>query len=66
MAIPGALRLVFELCLFGFAAWGLNVAGQSLLALVLAIITVAHYALSYDRVIWLLQQTGTRGPGSEV
>jgi hypothetical protein len=57
--VPGILRLVLELALFGFAAWALDDAGSSLLALILAIITLIHYALSYDRVAWLVRQTGS-------
>ena len=56
--VPGALRLVFELSLFGFAAWALYDAGSPVLALILGIVTIAHYALSYDRVAWLIRQKG--------
>jgi hypothetical protein len=31
-------------------------AGNSLLALILGAVVVVHYALSYDRIGWLLQQ----------
>lgn len=57
--IPGVLRLLLELALFGFAAWALYDAGSELLALILGIITIVHYALSYDRVAWLIRQKGT-------
>ena len=56
--VPGILRLVLELALFGFAAWALYDTGSPVLAFVLAIITVIHYALSYDRVAWLIRQRG--------
>ena len=59
VAVPGVLRLVLELALFGFAAWALYDAGSPLLALILAILTVTHYALSYDRVAWLIRQKGS-------
>jgi hypothetical protein len=58
--IPGMLRLVLELALFGFAAWALYDAGSGTLALILAGITIVHYALSYDRVAWLIGQKVTR------
>lgn len=58
--IPGVLRLVLELALFGFAVWALYDAGSSMLALVMASITIVHYALSYDRIAWLLRQQGAR------
>jgi hypothetical protein len=56
--IPGVLRLVLELSLFGFAVWALNDAGSPILALILASITIVHYALSYDRVAWLVRHQG--------
>jgi hypothetical protein len=31
-----------------------------MLALLLAGTTIVHYALSYDRVIWLIRQKGTK------
>ena len=54
--VPGPVRLVLELAFFGFAAWALYDAGKATLALVLAAIVVIHYALSYDRIAWLLRQ----------
>ena len=54
--IPGVLRLVLELSLFGFAVWALYDAGSTMLGLILAGITIVHYALSYDRIAWLSRQ----------
>jgi hypothetical protein len=54
--VPGIARLIMELAIFGFAAWALYAAGQPVLGLILAISVVAHYALSYDRVAWLLRR----------
>lgn len=56
--VPGVLRLLLELSLFGFAVWALYDAGSPILALILASITIVHYALSYDRVAWLIRQSG--------
>ena len=58
--VPGAVRLLLELVLFGFAAWALYDAGRPVLALVLAGVTLTHYALSYDRIAWLIGQGGTK------
>jgi hypothetical protein len=58
--IPGVLRLVLELSLFGLAAWALYATGSPLLALILGSITIVHYALSYDRIAWLIRQKGTK------
>jgi len=54
--VPGIVRLALELAMFGFAVWALHDAGNSLLALILVVIVVIHYALSYDRIAWLLRQ----------
>jgi hypothetical protein len=54
--VPGIIRLALELAIFAFAAWALYDAGHGLLALILAIAVVVHYALSYDRIAWLLKQ----------
>jgi drug/metabolite transporter (DMT)-like permease len=54
--VPGVVRLILELALFGLAAWALYDAGNPVLAFVLAGVTLVHYALSYDRVAWLLGQ----------
>lgn len=54
--VPGAVRLLLELSLFGLAAWALHDAGRPALALILAGVTLAHYLVSYDRVGWLISQ----------
>lgn len=54
--VPGWLRLLLELALFGFAAWGLYVTGAVTSALVLGGTVIFHYAISYDRIGWLLKQ----------
>ena len=51
---PGCLRLCLEIGLFVFTSWALFDLGYLKLALTLSIITTFHYAISYDRVIWLL------------
>lgn len=58
--VHGVLRLVLELCLFGFGAWALFDAGSTVLALILVGLTIVHYALSCDRVAWLVRQVGTK------
>ena len=54
--VPGFLRLALELAIFGFGAWALHDAGATSLGWTLAAVTVVHYALSYDRVAWLIKQ----------
>lgn len=53
--VPGWVRLILELSLFGLAAWALHDAGNTALALILAGVAAIHYTLSYDRIDWLLQ-----------
>lgn len=54
--VPGILRLALEWAIFAFATWALYDAGNGLLALILAVVVVIHYALSYDRIAWLLKR----------
>jgi hypothetical protein len=54
--IPGVLRLVLELANFAFAVWALYFLGRPVLGLILGIVAVAHYILSYDRITWLVRQ----------
>jgi hypothetical protein len=53
---PGVVRLFLELALFGTAAWMWLDQGYSLLAIVFGSLALVHYALSWDRVAWLLKQ----------
>jgi hypothetical protein len=52
--VPGIVRLMIELAEFGAAAWLLAAAGRPSLGIGLAVIVVLHYAISYDRIRWLL------------
>jgi hypothetical protein len=56
VAIPGILRLIFELALFVFATWALYDAKFIALAWILSVITFLHYISSYDRIFWMLKQ----------
>jgi hypothetical protein len=56
VAIPGILRLAYEVIFFGFAIWALMDAGYGQLGWVLAILIVIHYIVSYDRVLWMIKQ----------
>ncbi len=53
--VPGIVRLLLEALLFISAVWCLQDAGATTLAWIMGILLVAHYALSYDRIIWLLK-----------
>ncbi len=56
IAIPGILRLIFELALFAFATWALYDSKFIVLAWILGITTFLHYISSYDRVLWIIKQ----------
>ena len=60
--VSGAVRLLLELSFFGSAALALYDAAQPFLALILAGVALVHYALSYDRVAWLLRQPRAKNP----
>jgi hypothetical protein len=53
---PGVLRLLLELGFFAAAAIALVDSQRVTLGLVLAAVTLVHYAASYDRVLWLLKR----------
>jgi hypothetical protein len=55
--VPGWVRLILELSVFGLAAWTLYDAGSPLLGLILTGVTLVHYLLSCNRIAWLLQQS---------
>lgn len=54
--VPGAVRFVIELVLFTAGTWAFIAAGQPIWGAALGILTIIHYALSYDRVIWMFKQ----------
>lgn len=56
IAVPGRVRLLLEVGFFGSAVALLAAANQPSAALVFAIVTILHYLVSYDRVIWLMKQ----------
>ena len=51
---PGLVRLLIELGIFAFATWAFYDLGHLRLAIAFAIVVVIHYAVSYDRIMWLL------------
>ena len=54
--VPGPLRLLLELAVFGGAVAALAAAGRPSLAWVLGLVVLVNYALLYDRLAWLLRQ----------
>ncbi len=55
VAVPGIARLALELAVFGSAVWALADLGATTLSWIVGIVVAIHYAVSYDRIKWLLQ-----------
>ncbi len=54
--VPGIMRLVIEIAIFGFGAWALYDLEYTLLSLILGIAVIIHYIVSYDRIGWLIKK----------
>jgi hypothetical protein len=54
VAVPGAIRLLLELSLFAAGTWAYYAAGHPRAGLIFGLLVLFHYAISYDRIIWLL------------
>jgi hypothetical protein len=55
VAVPGWVRLLFEITFFSFATFCFFDAGLRNAGWVFGAITLLHYILSYDRILWLLK-----------
>lgn len=53
IAIPGIARLLLEAGLFGSAVWALYDLGHPTLSIIMAVMVVIHYLVSYDRT-WVM------------
>jgi hypothetical protein len=54
--VSGVVRLLIEILYFGFASWTLFDSGAFTTGWIFTGITLLHYIISYDRIIWLLKQ----------
>ena len=54
--VPGILRLALECGFFAFAAWALSDLRFSRLTAIFGVVATVHYALSYDRIRWMVGQ----------
>ena len=54
--VSGVVRLLLEAAFFAGATFALHAAGRPRVALAFAATVVVHYALSYDRVAWLVKR----------
>jgi hypothetical protein len=55
VAVPGWIRLLLEAALFGGAVWALAESGQVSWAKIFGGIILAHYAIGFERLVWLLR-----------
>lgn len=53
--VPGWLRLLLEVFLFGFATWAFFASGATTAGWVFGGVTLLHYLVSYDRIGWMLK-----------
>jgi hypothetical protein len=56
VAVPGRVRLALELALFAAAVAAYLAAGARTFGWSFAALLALHYALSYDRIAWLLRR----------
>ena len=54
LPVSGRLRLGLEAAFFAFATWGLYQTGHAAWWVGLGLVVVVHYAVSYDRIGWLM------------
>ena len=54
--VPGLVRLALEAAVFGVGIWALKDSGFTRASLALGVVVVVHYAISYDRIAWLLDR----------
>lgn len=55
VVVPGVVRLLLEFAFFGCASWALARTDGARLSWGFGLIVLVHYALSYDRIAWLLR-----------
>ncbi len=61
VAVPGIVRLLLEWGLFGWAAWAMYDLGNTKFALIMALVVILHYAISYDRTWAMLRNKPYNG-----
>ena len=55
VAVPGWLRLIIEVLVFGGAVAAFYLSGKPTWAMVFGTAVVVHYLVSYDRILRLLR-----------
>lgn len=54
--VPGPVRLVLELLIFGLAGWALFSSKAFNPGLVFSVLVIFHYLFSFDRIKWLFSK----------
>jgi len=54
VATPGWIRLMIEIAFFTFGAWTFIDIGYRNISIIFAIVIFLHYAFSFDRLRWML------------
>lgn len=63
--IAGWIRLLLELAIFFFGIWSLYALEKPALSIILACLVILHYAVSTDRMRWLLAPKSRYSSGNE-
>ena len=53
--VPGPIRLLLEIAIFGFACLALYDAGLPRLSFIVAGLVLVHYVISFDQILWLFK-----------
>lgn len=53
---PGWIRLMLEIILFGVSVWMVFDLDYFLPGIIFGLLLVVHYAVSYERIVWLFKQ----------
>ena len=56
VAVSGKVRLLLEVAIFTAGVVAVLIAVDAIPAMVLAIVVIIHYAVSYERIRWLLER----------
>lgn len=56
IAVSGWIRLVLEILIFAIGSWAIYKSYSEKFGLLFLLIVILHYAVSYDRITWLLKQ----------
>ena len=56
VAVYGLVRLAVEATILGAGVAGFAVSGYPAIGTTLAILLIAHYGLSYQRIVWLIRR----------